>query len=92
MIAIIYFIAVPLLLACALVVRSAGDSRTPGSVAKHRWVGNWLLLLSVLSLTCGLVAYSFPTFAAKAPYMFAVAAFCVGVSLIFGSAKFRHGG
>jgi len=92
MIAIISFVAALLLLACACVVRSAGDPHIPGSIAKHRWIGNRLLLLPFLSLACGLAAYSFPAFAAKAPSVFNVAAFCVGLLLIFGSARFRHGG
>jgi uncharacterized membrane protein HdeD (DUF308 family) len=91
MIAIIYFVAAPLLLICACVVRSAGDSHKLGSVAKHRWLGNRLLLLPIISLMCGLAAYSFPTFAEKASSIFTAAAFCVGLFMMAGSAKFRHG-
>lgn len=70
MLAIAPLVAFPILLLIALAVRSAGDSRilnvvdysrVPSPAALHRWVGNRLLVLPILALLTGIVAWQFPS-------------------------------
>lgn len=100
MLAVVTFIACPILLAIALAVRFAGNARVLNTIdyarvasprALHRWVGNWLLLLPLFTLIFGLLAFHHPTHGALLVIAWVTGTLAVAIRIAVGSARFHVG-
>lgn len=98
LLAIIQLLLVPVLLIPALAVRFAGKSRPLNIVnyarvkdpsALHRWAGNRLTVLPLLSLISGLVSLQKPSLSAALLMLMIITILIVAVSLAVGSEKFQ---
>ncbi|MCW5617472.1 MAG: hypothetical protein LC130_04815 [Bryobacterales bacterium] len=97
--AIVQFIAVPVLLVIALAVRFAGSakplnivdySRVRDPAALHRWAGNRLLLLPLGFAIAGVVSFRHPEMALL--ILAATTLFAIGLAvwLAIGARRFQH--
>jgi len=91
-------VAAPILLVVALAVRFAGtspilnvvDYSSVGDITGlHRWAGNRLLVLPVVSLVLGIVSLKFPALALPSVFIFVAAVFGVCIWLASGASKFN---
>ncbi len=99
MFAIAPLIATPILLAVALAVRFAGTSqilnivdyaRVANVTGLHRWAGNRLLLLPVISLLLGVLSLYQPAYSVICIILFVVSVISVVVWLAIGSNQFTR--
>ena len=97
-VAIVQLALVPILLAIALAVRFAGNSkplnvvdyaRVTDPVALHCWAGTRLLLLPTAFLLGGVASYLHPGLALLFLGAATVACLCVGIWLALGAERFQ---
>ncbi|HPN80833.1 hypothetical protein [Dokdonella sp.] len=97
---IVLLIVTPILLLAALAVRFAGSRRVLNSIdystiadpaGLHRWSGNRLLLLPLLSLLFGALSLGRPALSIIGTGVVVLAAIVVVVWIMAGSDKFRGG-
>ena len=100
MLVIIPFVAGLILLVVALAVRFAGNAHILNVVnyaqvadvaALHRWAGNKLLVLPLLSVVIGLVSLRSPSLAFPLVFVLATAIVAVAIWVAVGSARFGVG-
>ena len=100
MFAIAPFVATPILLAIALAVRFAGTgkilnivdyTRVSNIPELHRWAGNLLLLLPVISFVLGVLSLYQPTYSVICFILFVVSVISVVVWLTISSSQFTRG-
>ena len=100
MFAIAPFIATPILLAIALAVRFAGTSKILNTVdysrvtniaELHRWAGNRLLLLPVISALLGALSLFRPELWLICIVLFVASILGVAIWLTISSAQFTRG-
>lgn len=99
LLAVIQFALVPVLLAVAVAIRSAGQAkplnvvdyaRVADPAALHRWAGNRLLLLPVAWLASGMASWQFPALALLFLGGATLACLCVAVWIALGVERFAR--
>jgi hypothetical protein len=99
MFALALLIATPILLAVALAVRFAGASqilnivdyaRVSNIADLHRWAGNRLLLLPLISLLLGLFSLYQPAYSFICFMLFVVSVLSVVIWLVISSSRFTR--
>lgn len=97
-VSIILLSLAPMFLVAALAVRFAGDRQVLNTIdyatitdkpGLHRWTGNRLLLLPLLSLVFGVVSIQRPMFGVIGGAVVVLALFLVTAWIMLGSDKFR---
>ena len=100
MFAIALLVATPILLAVALAVRFAGSNqilniidykRVTSVPDLHRWAGNRLLLLPVISLVLGVFSLYQPAYSVICFILFVLSVISVAVWLAISSSQFTRG-
>ena len=99
LLAVIQFALVPVLLAVAVAIRSAGQTkplnvvdyaRVADPAALHRWAGNRLLLLPAAFLASGMASWQFPALALLFLGGATLACLCVAVWIALGAESFTR--
>lgn len=99
-VAVVFWAITPVLAAIAFAVKFAGDSRplnmvdyrkVPDAGALHRWAGNRLAILPLLSLLLGAAAFRYPALALLFLGLFVVLAVAVAAWLALGAERFQQG-
>jgi hypothetical protein len=100
MFAIAPFVATPILLAIALAVRFAGTSKILNIVDYarvsnipdlHRWAGNRLLVLPLISSSLGVLSFYQPNYSIICFVLFVVSVISVVIWLAISSSQFTRG-
>ncbi|MDQ3205965.1 MAG: hypothetical protein M3Q40_05580 [Pseudomonadota bacterium] len=99
-IAVVFFLLAPILLAVALAVRFAGNSRplnfvdyrkVADAAALHRWAGNRLAMLPLAAVACGVLALLKPESALPLMALFAVGVLGLASWIALGAERFQSG-
>jgi len=99
LLAVIQFALVPVLLAVAVAIRSAGQAkplnvvdyaRVTDPAALHHWAGNRLLLLPVAWLASGMASWQLPTLTLLFLCGAMLACLCVATWIALGAERFAR--
>ena len=99
LLAVIQLALVPVLLAVAVAIRSAGQAkplnvvdyaRVADRAALHHWAGNRLLLLPAVFLASGMASWQFPALALLFLGGATLACLCVAVCIALGTERFTR--